>query len=43
MAKKVFVTGGSGFVGWNLTNFLLDIKFIPHIMVVEMCLIKEPK
>ena len=24
MAKKVFVTGGSGFVGWNLTNFLLD-------------------
>lgn len=24
MSKKVFVTGGSGFVGWNLTNFLLD-------------------
>lgn len=24
MAKKVFVTGGSGFVGWNLTNYLLD-------------------
>ena len=24
MTKKVFVTGGSGFVGWNLTNFLLD-------------------
>jgi len=24
MTKKVFVTGGSGFIGWNLTNFLLN-------------------